>query len=436
MNTTSRKRILIASGSLVLLLTIGAVPRALQSLSLSHEWKEKSQEAVSVSTTPVAESDGVTRLSLPGTAQAIQSVAVYARVDGYLKTRYADIGSVVHKGQLLAEVDAPELDQQAESAYAAVEQAKANLESAREKLAKAESDKARSKAEERKVQTDVTFNAVQYKRYKVLSEQGAVSESDRDQKEQALGAAEADRSAALSAIKASEAAVSSAQADVRVAQAAVKSALAAANRYKALEGFKRIVAPFDGTVTKRNVDAGALISSSNSSGDKQLFEIANVDRLRIFVNVPEAYISYIKRGERVQLEFQAFPADRFVGEVANIAGGLDPSTKTLQVEVQIANADHRLLPGMFAQAEFEALQPTKLAVVPTNAIVSRPDGPVAFVVDSGHRISLRKIDVARDLGGKVELQSGLHSGETVVINAPDNLKPGMIVQPVAIAVKE
>jgi RND family efflux transporter MFP subunit len=435
MSNISRKTAFITAGSIAVLLAIGAVPRALQSISLSHEWKERAQEAVSVSTTPAMESEGVTKLSLPGTAQAIQSVAVYARVDGYLKTRYADIGTVVRKGQLLGEVDAPELDQQAESANAAVEQAKANLESAREKLAKAESDKAQAKAKERKVETDVTFNSLQYKRFKVLSEQGAVSEADRDQKEQALGAAEADRSAAQSAIKAAEAAVSSAQADVRVAQAAVKSSVAAANRYKALEAFKKIVAPFDGTVTKRNVDAGALISSSSSSGDKQLFEIANVDRLRIFINVPEAYISYIKGGQQVELQFQAFPSEQFRGEVANIAGGLDATTKTLQVEVQIANRDHRLLPGMFSQAVFEALQPTKLAVIPATAIVSRADGPIAFVVDSGRRVSVRKIAVARDLGGKVELQSGIRSGETVVINAPDNLKPGMIVSPVTIATK-
>lgn len=436
MNAISHKRILIAAGAFVALLTIGAVPRAMQSISLSHEWKQKAEEAPSVSTTEARLSDGDAQLSLPGTTQAIQAVAVYARVDGYLKNRFADIGTLVHKGQLLAQVDAPELDQQAEAAHAAVEQAKANLESAREKLAKAQSDEARAKAQHQKVITDVNFTSVQYRRYKLLSDQGAVSEADRDQHEQAFKAAEADSSAAVSAIKAAEAAVSAAQADVRVAKAAVKSASAAANRLDAMEAFKNIVAPFDGTVTKRNVDAGALISATSSSGDKQLFEIANVDRLRIFVNVPEQFISYIKRGQRVQLDFQAYPGERFTGEVANIAGGLDSTTKTLQVEVQIANRDHRLLPGMFVKADFQTPRATQLAVVPATAISARANGQFAFVLDAAHRIETRKVEIARDLGGSLEVLAGIHAGDTVVINPPDNLKDGMIVRPVAIAAKE
>ena len=436
MSAPRKKQGLILLAAFVGLLIIGALPRAMQSISLSKEWKQKAAEPLAISVSDVKQSEEPAKLSLPGTTQAILVNSIFARVDGYLKSVKVDLGSVVRKGQLIAEIDAPELDQQAEAAFAAVEQAKANLEGARQKLAKAESDLAHSKAQAQKVQTDVNFSKVQLKRYKMLSEQGAVSDSDRDQREQAFGAAEADSNAASSAIKAAEAGISSAQADVRVATAAVKSAEAAANRFRAMESFKQIVAPFDGTVTKKVVDQGVLISASSGSGDKELFEIANVDRMRIFVYVPEEYISYVTRGDTVGLVFQAYPALKFEGKVVNIAGGLDAATKALQVEVQLPNLDHKLMPGMYARVEFNGVADQKLAVIPATAVVASPAGPIAYSVDRANTIHLRKLDVARDLGGRVELLSGFNAGEHVVINPPDTLKEGMVVQPVAIAVKD
>lgn len=318
-----------------------------------------------------AESPPSEELVLPGNAQAFVEAPIFARTSGYLKNWYTDIGDPVKKGQVMAEVDTPEVDQQLRQSRADLATAKANADLAHI--------------------TDV--------RWKGLLANQAVSQQDAD-------------------TRAGQAAASGAQA---------ASAQANVARLEELESFKRIVAPFDGIVTARNTDIGALIAAGQTSGIA-LFRIADTQKLRIYIDVPEPYAPKTQPGIEVQLRFNEHPGKDYPAKLVRTAGALDPAVRTLRVELQVDNSNGELFPGAYAEAHFKIPGSATSYRVPATSLIFRSKGLQIATVGSDNKVHLRSVVQGRDFGTSVEVLSGVNADDQVVINPPDSLADGGTVK--------
>ncbi|HEY9713747.1 MAG TPA: efflux RND transporter periplasmic adaptor subunit [Chroococcales cyanobacterium] len=410
------------------LIALGILPRLEKRNQLVEHTKEQTAALPTVSVVLAQRSPAIEEFSLPGSTQAIQDAPIYARVDGYLKQRYVNIGDHVHKGQILADIDTPELDKQVQAAESAVEQADANLDTAKQSLEKAVADNRSAVANVAKAKTDLQFFETELGRYKLLAKQGAVSLEDRDSRVQAYNGGMATLDALTATERASNANVNSARAAVHVAQAAVDRARAQAQQYEATRSFKKVTAPFDGIVTRRNVDAGALITSGSNSNNTLLFEIAKTDVLRVFVYAPEQFVPYMHEKEQAKLNFQEYARRDFVGEVTNVSGGVDPQSRTLEVEIHVPNPDHLLMPGMYASVKFQAPAQVRLPIVPATTLQTRADGAFIYTVDSTEHVHMHKVEIARDFGGQFEVSRGIAIGDQVIVSPSDNIVEGMSVK--------
>lgn len=412
------------------LIAFGALPRIVQQQTLIQDTKKQTSEAPGVSIVVAQPGAAVQEFVLPGSTQAIQVAQIYARVNGYLNERFANIGDQVKAGQILATIDTPEIDQQVQAAESAVQQARAQVENAKETQVKAQADMRTVAANVRKGQTDLQFYTAEVKRYTGLAKQGAVSLEDRDSHVQQYNGAVATLESLNEAERSARATFNSAAAAVKAAQSALDTAKAQHQQIAATRSFKKVTAPFSGIVTKRNVDAGALITSGSNNGNSILFEVAKTDVLRVFVYVPEQYVPYIHQGEIAKLTFPEFPRQDFEGTVTNVSGGLDETSKTLQVEIHVPNQSHTLLPGMYAKVRFQAPSTMRLPVIPASTLVTRADGQFVYVVDNNNVVHIHKLDVGRDLGGQFEVANGVNSGDRVIISPQDYILDGMKVNPV------
>jgi RND family efflux transporter MFP subunit len=310
-------------------------------------------------------------LVLPGSVQAFVEAPIFARTSGYLKTWYTDIGDPVKKGQLMAEVDTPEVDQQLRQSRADLETAKANADLAHI--------------------TDV--------RWKGLLANQAVSQQDAD-------------------TRAGQAAASGAQA---------ASAQANVARLEELESFKRIVAPFDGIVTARSTDIGALITAGQTSGNA-LFRVADTQKLRIYIDVPEPYAPKTRPGIEVELRFNEHPGRDFPATLVRTARALDPNVRTLRVELQVDNSKGELFPGAYAEAHFKIPGSATSYRVPSTALIFRSKGLQIATVGSDNKAHLHSVVQGRDFGTSIEVLSGVGKDDQVVINPPDSLADGGTVK--------
>jgi RND family efflux transporter MFP subunit len=310
-------------------------------------------------------------LVLPGSVQAFVEAPIFARTSGYLRIWYTDIGDAVKKGQLMAEIDTPEVDQQLRQSEADLATAKANANLART--------------------TDV--------RWKGLLANQAVSQQDAD-------------------TRAGEATASQAQA---------ASAQANVARLHELESFKRIVAPFDGVVTARNTDIGALITAGQTAGNA-LFRVADTQKLRIYVDVPEPYAPQTKPGIEVQLRFNEHPGKDYPAQLVRTARALDPILRTLRVELQVDNSRGELFPGAYTEAHFKLPGSSSTYRVPVTALIFRAQGLQIATVGPDNKARLRSIVQGRDFGTSVEVLSGVSADDQVVINPPDSLSDGGTVR--------
>ena len=313
-------------------------------------------------------------LVLPSTLDAFTESPIYARTNGYLARWYKDIGSRVTKGQLLADIETPEVDQELMQARAARDQAQAQLS-----LAKTSAE-----------------------RWETLRKMDAVAQQETDEK--------------TSGYTQGEAALASATANVR--------------RLEQLESFKHIYAPFSGTVIRRNTDIGALINAGNSGSNQELFVIAQLDPIRVYVAVPELYAPAVRAGLTATIELPAYPGQRFTGKVARTAEAIDPATRTLRTEIDVPNRDGKLFPGSFAQVHFGVNVTTQRMSVPVNALLFRAEGPRAAVVGSDGKVHLKPVTIGQDYGTEVEVLSGLDANDSIVLNPSDSLEDG---QPVNVA---
>jgi RND family efflux transporter MFP subunit len=309
---------------------------------------------------------------LPGNTQAYMDTPIYARTNGYLKRWYVDIGAQVRQGQLLAEIETPELDQQLQQAQAELRSSQANLDLAR---------------------TTST-------RWQALLAKHAVSKQETDQ--------------AVSDSLAKEAAVASSEANVR--------------RLQQLQSYERVTAPFDGVITARNTDVGALIDAGSASGPHELFHLAALERLRVFVEVPEVYADSIVDGLRVSITRDSNPGDVIYGNITRNANAIDHTTRTLNVEVDVDNADSKLLPGAYVFVHLKLPAGINTFTIPSNTLLFRAEGLRVGTVHKD-RVQLMPITIGHDFGDTVEVNSGLSAGDFVILDPPDSLADGMQVAP-------
>ncbi|MBU6452751.1 MAG: efflux RND transporter periplasmic adaptor subunit [Cyanobacteria bacterium REEB67] len=415
--------------AILALLIIGGLPKFFQRQALVNHTKIETAEAIPVSVVVAQPGAPVEEFTLPGATEAIQDAPIYSRVNGYLAKRYVNIGDHVVAGQVLADIDTPEVDQQVQAAISAVEQAKSNVAGARETLKRSLAAVQSAAANVRKGKTDLQFYTAEVARYTELASEGAISLESRDAKTQDYNGGTATLDSLRNQERGAKAQAESNRAAVAMNESALKVAQAQLSQVQATQSFKQVRALFDGVVTKRNVDAGALITAGSADSNSVLFEIAKTDILRLFVYVPEQYVPYIHEGQTTLLSFQEYPKKDFSGTVTNISGGLDPATKTLQVEIHVPNGDHQLLPGMYAKVRFQATSTLRLPIVPATILQTKADGSFAFTIDDKNRVHMHKLDIGRDLGGIFEISNGIVAGQKVIVNPPDNLVEGELVAP-------
>ena len=365
----TRRYLLIALCVALVLAVWGIVSRVQARRALERESVQAAIPTVTTTHPKAGPEDEA--LTLPGSVYAYYEAPIYARTSGYLKNWYTDIGARVKKGELLGEIETPEVDQQLHQAQADLGTAQANYELART--------------------TDV--------RWQGLLATQSVSQQDADQR----------------------------AGDAAAKLAAQKSAAANVARLLELESFKRVVAPFDGTVTQRNTDIGALINAGESPGSA-LFRVADTHKLRIYVYVPQLYAAQMRPGLSAQLEFADHPGQRFPAQVTSTANALDATSRTLQVELQIDNPRGELLPGAYVQVSFSLPSNTNSLRIPVNTVLFRgPDLQVATVDDRRH-VQLRNIVEGRDFGTEIEVLSGITVNDTLIVNPPDSAVDGMEVR--------
>ena len=339
-------------------------------------------------------------LSLAATTQAIKDSIIYARTSGYLSKRYADIGDHVEAGQLLAEIASPEVDQQ-------LRQAKADLNQS-EKMLQLQ-------------QANLDLARVTMARYQAADAENAVAKEAVDQ---------------------SVATARTAQAAVAAAEATVASNVANVGRLEELTSWERVVAPFAGSVIERNVDVGALITAGSptnntavaplsvSGGASGLFEIGQIDALRVFVNVPQAYAANVRRGLPVRVTVRGRQMQAVTGTVARTANALDPVARTLLTEVDIPNASHELFPGMFVYVGITISPSGSRWRVPATAVIIDAQGTRVATVSADGRVHLQPVVLGRDFGASIDIQAGLTGGEAIVKQPTVSLQEGQVVKPI------
>ena len=325
-----------------------------------------------VRTTVARTSEGGQTLALPGSLQGFQQAPLAARSAGYVKRWTKDIGSHVARGELLAVIESPEIDQQLSQAEAVRGQTASSLGLAKSTV----------------------------ERWEALRKKDVVSQQELDERRSGLTQATANLAAA--------------EANVQ--------------RLRQLQGFTRITAPFDGVITKRNVDVGDLIDSSG----KPLFVLTQMDPLRVYVNVPQSYAQLVRPGQKVVITQSELRGQSFTGEVARTSASIDPTTRTMQVEVALPNKNGVLLPGAYVQVELP-LVGSRALVVPTNVLLFRGEGTRVATVDAASRVHLKPVTLGRNLGEAIEVIDGIAAGDRLVVNPSDSLSEG---DTVAVAANE
>lgn len=337
-----------------------------------------------------------------------------------------DIGSVVKAGQTMAVIESPEVDQELAQARAALQQTKAALEQSAANLeqSKAGVNQASANVAQAKANEDIAATTDQ--RWSRLVERGVLPRQSGDERRSAYLARQAESQSAQAALRTAESNVVSRTADLGAARANIDAQAANVRRLEQLQGFQRVLAPFDGVVTERNIERGDLVAAG-TAGAKNLFTVAQAKTLRIQVNVPQSYAVDLKAGQTAEILVRERPGVKFTGTVARTAQALDQTSRTLLVEVQVDNSSGTLLPGMYAQVKFSVPRSTPVLIIPADALIANAQGTRVAVIDDTNHVHFRDVQVGRDFGAQVEVLSGLSGQESVASNAPDTLVDGQQV---------
>jgi RND family efflux transporter MFP subunit len=373
------KRTQLAAAIGVVLLCVGGAGvlglRSVQSKELQAVTAQGATLYVNVVTPMAAKAQN--GIELPGTLQGYIETPVFARTSGYVTHWYKDLGEPVKKGDALLDIATPEVEQQLIEA----------------------------RATRRQIEQTVQLARTSYERWKALRQKDAVSQQELDERQTTL--------------KSSEASLNASQANVQ--------------RLEELLSYNHITAPFSGMVTKRLVDVGNLVDAGNGGAPKTLYTLSQVDKLRIFVEAPQAYSQMIKSGAPAEIRLSELPGETFNGKVVRTAGAIDVATRTLQIEINLANPKGRLLPGAYAQVTLRGVHgDVPVLTIPNNALLFRPEGTqLALVKDN--KVHLQTVKVSRDMGQRLEIATGLQADDQLIINPPDSIAEGdaVVVKPTA-----
>ncbi|MEH2411648.1 efflux RND transporter periplasmic adaptor subunit [Nostoc sp.] len=412
------------------LLAIGILPRLSQRSELKAAVKEAST-LTSVNIITPRRAAATTNLELPGSVVALNQTTIYARSTGYLRRWYADIGDRVQAGQLLAEIDSPDIDQQVLQAKAELAQAQANVLQSRASLAKGVSDL-------KQAQANLLIARQSWQRWQFLVKKGAVAQQDTDTKY-------ATYQANLANVEAAQNTISSDSANVKAAQANVYASQANFQRNTVLQSYKKVTAPFSGVITARNVNTGVLISAgsgnSNSSSNTNtsntntsntsLYTIAAYDKLDVNVNVPQSLSPSFETGQTAEITVKELPQRVFTGKVVRTSNAIDPNTRTLLTQLEVENYNATLRPGMYATVKFAINRTNTPFVVPDSALVVNAGGTQVATLTKNQTVHYQKVVVGRDYGTEVEITSGLTGNESLIATPTVDETEGLRVQPVA-----
>jgi RND family efflux transporter MFP subunit len=359
---------LIGAIGLVVLAVHGIMTRSATTENLQKQ-ANQAIAGLAVSVVKPAKAPAMISIDLPGQTQAFSQASVYAQTTGYVKSWNFDIGSHVREGDVLAEIDTPQVDQQLNQAKAALKQAQAGFDLSR----------------------------VTYERDRDLLQRKVIAHQDFD----------------------------NAESDYRGKQATVNSAEAAVLRLEALEDFKVLKAPFEGIVTTRNTDIGGMV---NAGAGNPLFVVARIKPLRVYINVPESMRRNVAVGDSAELKFDEIPGRTFAGKVVRTAGAIDPTSRTLLTEVDVPNENSQLFPGAYMQVHLSTGSSKQSLLIPANTLLFRSEGIMVGVVGADNKVDLKKIKIGQDLGSQLEVIQGLSPDDQVIINPSDSLASGQVVR--------
>jgi len=389
---------LLAAVFLVVAFFTGYIPHQRREAVLANEAMTSEKTAPTVNVVVVERSAGKSELVLPGSIQAVTEAPVLARSSGYVKRRYVDIGDRVSAGQILAELEAPELIQMLRQAQAALEQTKSAVEQASANLQQ-------SRTNERLAQ-------VTAQRWANLFTKGVVSRQENDTYQAQYDSQKANTQSL-------EKAVSAARSNVAAAEANVA-------RLTELQGFSKVHAPFAGVITVRNVDTGVLVSEGNTL----LFRIAQTNRLRTYLNLSQADASSVRVGQVASLTIPDLPGRKFAGTVTRTANALDPATRTLLTEVQVSNPDGALMPGMYVRGRIAQQQVSSAVLLPQQAVQRNTQNDSVMVVGADGKPAVRVVKLGGSEAGNWIVLDGLKPGEQVIADGFQKIRPGATVKPV------
>ena len=385
----ARWKLGLASGFIAAFLVaaffFGWLPRLHQQKALAREVETLKTSLPRVRVTLPRAADALTEVLLPADVQALKETVLYPRIDGYVRKFYVDIGDQVTEGQLLAEIDAPEVDAEVAQASAALIGAEATLESEK---------------------ANAHLSDINAQRYRRLIKSVAASQQQLDDAESALLVANA---------------------KVKLAEAAIEVAKANLQRVTELQSFSRVTAPFAGVVTSRTIEVGQLVTAGNVAS-QALFRLANSNPARVFVNVPQVYASHVANGLEARLVIREQPDKDIVGHVTRTARAIDPTTRTLLTEIQVPNDDGSLLIGSYVQVKLQLERDYTPLLIPASAIIFNAKGTQVAAVDDDHRIKLHDVQIERDMGSEVGVSSGLAATESIVTNPGDRMSQGLHVE--------
>ncbi len=377
----------------------GLLPRLSRQKGLLAASEEVSARRPVVIASPVHLAAAKDTIDLPGDLQSMIESPIFARADGFIRTRLVDIGDHVKTGQLMAEIETPELDQQ-------IGMARAVLAQSQSALKEMEADITLSQA-------NMNLAKVTLDRWQRLADRGVVSRQDRDEKQ------------ADFAVK--QAQTEKAQATLTTAHDTIRGNESNLARLEQLKAFSRVTAPFDGLVTARNVDVGTLINAGNGGASKEMFRVARIQPLRIFVNVPQTFVEEMHNGQTAELRVQERPGLVFPAKVTNISSSLDTNNRSMLVILETPNPGATLFPGMYAQVRFAGSRPRPTLRVPGDTVMMDKNGARVAVVGPDHVVHFRSITIGQDLGSEIEVISGVAAGEMVVSNPSDAVQENAVV---------
>jgi RND family efflux transporter MFP subunit len=370
-----------------------------KTLAAASEAMEERRPQVNVA--PVRRSPSSSALELPGDLQAYLESPVFARVDGYMSQRLVDYGDHAHAGQTLAVIETPELDQQISQARASVEQSHAALQQYQAALVRAKAN--------------LRLSEVTLARWKRLAEKGVVSKQEGDEKQADFDVRQAE--------------VAAAQANIAAGIKGGEASEAGLRRLEELKSFSQVTAPFDGIITSRNMDVGTLVNAGNGGPNREIFRIAQIQRMRIFVNVPQTYAPLVRTGQQADLRVQELPDQVFPATVARTTNSVDANSRTMLAILETPNPRGVLLPGMYAQVKFSFPGSKTALLVPGDALLLGREGPRVAVAGPDHVVHMRNIHIMHDYGADLEVDSGVAEGDLVVVNPNDQVRENVRVEP-------